>query len=85
MKDIPQQLAVLLQQGFTASGQRDVVRIDENDNFSSKDKVFIVIDRIIKEMMKIFYNRLAGAIDTAFFEGKGGLCRVFDDRPGGIY
>ncbi len=72
-RDIPQQLAVLLQQGFTRiKVNGDVVRIDENEiNFSSKDKVFIVIDRIIKRDDEDFYNRLADAIDTAFFEGKG--------------
>ncbi|KQC33826.1 excinuclease ABC subunit A [Nonlabens sp. YIK11] len=72
-RDIPQQLAVLLQQGFTRIKVNDEVhRIDENDlNFSSKDKVFIVIDRIIKRDDEDFYNRLADAVDTAFFEGKG--------------
>ncbi|PRP66726.1 excinuclease ABC subunit UvrA [Nonlabens agnitus] len=72
-RDIPQQLAVLLQQGFTRIKVNDEVhRIDENDlTFSSKDKVFIVIDRIIKRDDEDFYNRLADAVDTAFFEGKG--------------
>ncbi|WP_228547191.1 excinuclease ABC subunit UvrA [Nonlabens antarcticus] len=72
-RDIPQQLAVLLQQGFTRiQVNGDVVRIDENEiSFSSKDKVFIVIDRIIKRDDEDFYNRLADAVDTAFFEGKG--------------
>lgn len=84
-RDIPQQLAVLLQQGFTRiKVNNDVVRIDENDiNFSSKDKVFIVIDRIIKRDDEDFYNRLADAIDTAFFEGKGvAYVEFLDDRPG---
>ncbi|SCY11156.1 excinuclease ABC subunit A [Nonlabens sp. Hel1_33_55] len=72
-RDVPQQLAVLLQQGFTRiKVNGEVHRIDENElTFSSKDKVFIVIDRIIKRDDEDFYNRLADAVDTAFFEGKG--------------
>lgn len=72
-RDIPQQLAVLLQQGFTRiKVNNQVHRIDENElTFTSKDNVFIVIDRIIKRDDEDFYNRLADAVDTAFFEGKG--------------
>jgi excinuclease ABC subunit A len=72
-REVADQLAVLLQQGFTrikVNGK--VERIDqENLSVSSKDKVFIVIDRIIKRDDEDFYNRLADAVDTAFFEGKG--------------
>ncbi|AZQ44509.1 excinuclease ABC subunit UvrA [Nonlabens ponticola] len=72
-RDVKEQLAVLLQQGFTRIKVNDqVVRIDQDDlNVSKKDEVFIVIDRIIKRDDEDFFNRLADAIDTAFFEGKG--------------
>ncbi len=72
-RDIAAQLQVLLQQGFTRIKINDSVhRIDEEDlTYSKKDEVKIVIDRIIVRDNEDFYNRLADAIDTAFFEGKG--------------
>ncbi|SHI73836.1 excinuclease ABC subunit A [Arenibacter nanhaiticus] len=48
----------------------EVIRID--DDIEEIDREFqLVIDRIIFKNDEDFFNRLANAIDTAFFEGKG--------------
>ncbi len=72
-RKISEQLEVLLQQGFTRIKINDTVhRIDEEGlSLRSKDEIKLVIDRIIKRDGEDFYNRLADAVDTAFFEGKG--------------
>ncbi|MEN8817050.1 MAG: excinuclease ABC subunit UvrA [Nonlabens sp.] len=72
-RDIEEQLQVLQQQGYTRIKINESVhRIDEeNLTYSKKDEVKIVVDRIIVRDDEDFYNRLADAIDTAFFEGKG--------------
>ena len=72
-RDIAAQLQVLQQQGFTRIKINETVhRMDEeNLSYSKKDEVKIVVDRIIVRDDEDFYNRLADAIDTAFFEGKG--------------
>ncbi len=76
-REVQDQLDVLLQQGFTRIKINDKVeRIEGLDyTFKKKDVVSIVIDRIIKRDGEDFYNRLADAIDTAFFEGKG-VCMI---------
>jgi excinuclease ABC subunit A len=72
-RKVSEQLEVLLQQGFTRIKINDQVhRIDEEGlSFKAKDDIKLVIDRIIKRDDEDFYNRLADAVDTAFFEGKG--------------
>jgi excinuclease ABC subunit A len=72
-RKVTEQLEVLQQQGFTRIKINDSVhRIDEEGlSYTDKDQIKIVIDRIIKRDGDDFYNRLADAIDTAFFEGKG--------------
>ncbi|OUS20101.1 excinuclease ABC subunit A [Nonlabens dokdonensis] len=72
-RDIKEQLQVLLQQGYTRIKINDSVhRIDEEGlSYTKKDEVKIVVDRIIVRDDEDFYNRLADAVDTAFFEGKG--------------
>ncbi len=47
-----------------------VIRIDQAPEDIGKD-FDLVIDRIITKDDEDFYNRLANAVDTAFFEGKG--------------
>ncbi|MGJ8684392.1 MAG: excinuclease ABC subunit UvrA [Nonlabens sp.] len=76
-REVQDQLDVLLQQGFTRIKINDTVeRIEGLDySFKKNDTVSIVIDRIIKRDDEDFYNRLADAIDTAFFEGKG-VCMI---------
>lgn len=72
-REMADQLQVLQQQGFTRIKINDTVyRIDEeNLSYTNKDQLRIVVDRIIVRDDEDFYNRLADAIDTAFFEGKG--------------
>ncbi len=72
-RKVSEQLEVLLQQGYTRIKVNDEVkRIDDEElNIKDSDQLRLVIDRIIKRDGEDFYNRLADAIDTAFFEGKG--------------
>ena len=68
-------LKVLLQQGYSRiKFGGEVLRIDETDlsKITEKD-LFLVVDRIITKDEEDFYNRLADAVQTAFFEGKGEL------------
>lgn len=76
-REVKDQLDVLLQQGFTRILlNNEVLRIEGLEyTFKKSDQVFIVIDRIIKRDDEDFFNRLADAVDTAFFEGKG-ICNI---------
>ncbi|MEY8849304.1 excinuclease ABC subunit UvrA [Psychroserpens sp. XS_ASV72] len=65
-------LNVLKQQGYSRiQHDEKVFRIDEALQQTFKKEVFLVVDRIIVKHEEDFYNRLADAIETAFFEGKG--------------
>lgn len=72
-------LEILSLQGYARiKYQGKVHRISDIDkeidhNFS------LVVDRIIVKDDEDFYNRLADAVDTAFFEGKG-ICTIEDLR-----
>ena len=83
-RQLEDKLKVLLQQGFArilvnnemvrldnispeVSGSVDVTKMHELD---SKD-ILLIIDRIVVKEEEEFFNRLADAIQTAFFEGKG--------------
>ncbi|WP_286969464.1 excinuclease ABC subunit UvrA [Flavobacterium sp. UBA4854] len=69
-------LKVLLQQGFARIlVDNEMVRLDE---FSASDlhqldnkDILLIIDRIVVKEEEEFFNRLADAVQTAFFEGKG--------------
>lgn len=76
-REVKEQLDVLLQQGFTRiTVDGAVQRIDDESLvIGKKSTVKIVIDRIIKRDDEDFLNRLADAVDTAFFEGKG-ICFI---------
>lgn len=73
-RPLEDKLKVLLQQGFARIlVDNEMIRLDaiEEMNFSKKE-VLLIIDRIIvKKDDEEFMNRLADAIQTAFFEGKG--------------
>jgi excinuclease ABC subunit A len=64
---------VLLQQGFLrVLIDNQVYRLDETENFPKKfNEIYLVIDRIIVKDEEAFLNRLADAVQIAFFEGKG--------------
>lgn len=66
-------LKVLLQQGFARIlVNNEMVRLDEIDQHSLDNKdILLIIDRIVVKEEEEFYNRLADAIQTAFYEGKG--------------
>ena len=66
-------LKVLYQQGYARVKVNDtVIRIDEYiQSPNDKDTIFLVVDRVITKHDEDFFNRLADAIQTAFFEGKG--------------
>ncbi|TYP74948.1 excinuclease ABC subunit UvrA [Aquimarina intermedia] len=66
-----EKLKVLQQQGYARIKVNDqVVRIEEAQ-VTENDELFLVVDRIIKREDEDFYNRLADAVDAAFFQGKG--------------
>ncbi len=67
-------IQALAQQGYSRIKIKDeVLRIDELTSKSLPKKIDLVIDRIITKDDEDFYNRLADAIEIAFFEGKGEL------------
>ena len=67
-------IQALAQQGYSRiKVKNEVVRIDELEGKSFPKKIDLVIDRIITKDEEDFYNRLADAIEIAFFEGKGEL------------
>lgn len=76
-RELSDKLKALNQQGYARIRINDeILRIDETQDISSDVKdIFLVVDRIIKKDDEDFYNRLADAIQTAFFEGKG-ICIV---------
>ncbi|WP_298781494.1 excinuclease ABC subunit UvrA [uncultured Polaribacter sp.] len=76
-RDLKTVLQVLEQQGYARLKWKDTVyRISDlpQDKFKNED-LFLVVDRIITKNEEDFYNRLADAIQTAFFEGKG-ICFI---------
>ncbi|MFK8271348.1 excinuclease ABC subunit UvrA [Capnocytophaga stomatis] len=71
-RKIPQVLQILLQQGYARIQYKgEIIRIDEADLNSINSDFLLVIDRIIVQHNDDFRHRLADAVDTAFFEGKG--------------
>ncbi|MCF4101483.1 excinuclease ABC subunit UvrA [Gillisia sp. M10.2A] len=74
-RTLEEKLKVLLQQGYSRIKVKDkVIRIDDGELAKIKQKeVFLVVDRIVTKDDEDFYNRLADATQTAFFEGKGEL------------
>lgn len=66
-------LKVLLQQGFIRILVNDeIIRLDELEQHTLDNKdILLIIDRIVVKKEEEFLNRLADAIQTAFYEGKG--------------
>lgn len=65
-------LKVLQQQGYArVKHENDVLRIEDALQNALTSDVVLVVDRVIVRHEEDFYNRLADAIETAFFEGKG--------------
>ncbi len=72
-RPLADKLKVLLQQGFArVLVENTLVRLDEIENHDlAGKKCALVVDRLIIKDDEAFFNRLADAIQTAFFEGKG--------------
>ncbi|AUP77228.1 excinuclease ABC subunit UvrA [Flavivirga eckloniae] len=71
-RSMDDKLKALNQQGYARIKINDsVVRIDEIEETPSSEDIQLVVDRIITKDEEDFLNRLADAIQTAFFEGKG--------------
>ncbi len=76
-RQLEDKLKVLLQQGFARIlVDNEMVRLDQIDQHSLDHKdILLIIDRIVINEETLadedFYNRLADAVQTAFFEGKG--------------
>ncbi len=71
-RSLNDKIKTLQQQGYSRIKLNNaVVRMDEIETPNTSDSIYLVIDRIVVKHEEDFYNRLADAIETAFFEGKG--------------
>ena len=71
-RKLEDKLNVLLQQGFARIlVDGEMVRLDDLPKSLVKKEIFLIVDRIVVKDEEEFYNRLADAVQTAFFEGKG--------------
>ncbi|WP_296383127.1 excinuclease ABC subunit UvrA [Winogradskyella sp.] len=73
-RTIENKLQTLQQQGYARIKIKDdVLRIDDalKTKIKSAKNLFLVVDRIVYKDDEDFLNRLADAIETAFFEGVG--------------
>ena len=71
-RTVEQVLRLLLQQGYVRIFHNgEVLRLEE-DNLPKNLKAFhLVVERVVVQHDEDFQHRLADAIETAFFEGKG--------------
>ena len=70
-RDTLKSLQLFSKQGYARIKYKgEVLRIDQAPDTIEKE-FDLVVDRIITKSDEDFYNRLANAVDTAFFEGKG--------------
>lgn len=80
-RQLEDKLKVLLQQGFARIlVDNEMVRLDEIEQHTLDNKnILLIIDRIVLNSETTededFYNRLADAVQSAFFEGKG-ICYI---------
>ena len=76
-RTLENKLQALQHQGFARIKVGDTVeRIEQIEDFGKLPKtISLVVDRIIVKDEEDFYNRLADAIEMAFFEGKG-RCQI---------
>lgn len=74
-RSLEEKIKILAQQGYSRIKVRnEVQRIDDAELSKIQLKeVSLVVDRIVTKDDEDFYNRLADAAQTAFFEGKGEL------------
>ena len=73
-RSIENKLLALLQQGYSRIKLGDrIVRLDDLKGEKLTKEIYLVVDRIITKNNDDFLNRLADAVEIAFFEGKGEL------------
>ncbi|MDB4590901.1 excinuclease ABC subunit UvrA [Flavobacteriaceae bacterium] len=73
-RTIENKLLALLQQGYARIKLGDrIIRLDDLKGEKLPKKIYLVVDRIITKNDEDFLNRLADAVEIAFFEGKGEL------------
>ena len=71
-RTVEQVLKLLLQQGYARIlHQGEVIRLEEDNLPKKLGKFQLVVDRIVVQHDEDFQHRLADAVETAFFEGKG--------------
>ncbi|MDG1063235.1 MAG: excinuclease ABC subunit UvrA [Flavobacteriaceae bacterium] len=71
-RDLKEKINTLAQQGFSRIKHQGVVkRIDQQTDITDTNDLYIVIDRVVTAHDEDFLNRLADAVQVAFFEGKG--------------
>ncbi|MCF6279109.1 MAG: excinuclease ABC subunit UvrA [Flavobacteriaceae bacterium] len=77
-RSVSKTLSILAQQGYARiKYDSEIIRIEDFEKTISatkkpfKDSFELVVDRIVVVHNEDFYNRLADAIQIAFFEGKG--------------
>lgn len=72
-RPIEDKLKVLLQQGFARIlVHNEMIRLDAIEGIELNPKeIFLIVDRIVVKDEEEFFNRLADAVQTAFYEGKG--------------
>ncbi len=72
-RKLEDKLSALLKIGFSRIlVDNEMVRLDQMETKSlAKKEVLLIIDRIVIQDDEDFYNRLADAVQTAFYEGKG--------------
>lgn len=74
-RNMKEKMQALVQQGY-ARVQIDgkSYRMHQLDQMDlKKHSIYLIIDRIVKQDEEDFYNRLADAVELAFYEGKGTL------------
>nr|WP_294897065.1 excinuclease ABC subunit UvrA [uncultured Pedobacter sp.] len=86
-RTLKEELAVLLQKGFSRIVLNDEIRKVEdvledasvaNEEIKDEHKLLILIDRIVTNQEDETISRMADSVQTAFFEGKGDCYVDFD-------
>ncbi|MEZ7499723.1 excinuclease ABC subunit UvrA [Flavobacterium sp. Arc3] len=72
-RKLEDKLKALLHQGFARIlVDNQMIRLDEIDQHPlDKKDILLIVDRIVVKDEEEFFNRLADAVQTAFYEGKG--------------
>lgn len=73
-RTIENKLQALNQQGYSRiQSEGEVIRIEQVHESNLTQHMNLVVDRVITKNDEDFFNRLADAVEIAFFEGKGEL------------